>query len=149
MSPDIRKLHDTLIDLIGLMNQPKRDANLIKEAGISIDRALFPLLVRIERLGPLGIGELADHAGRDYTTVSRQVAKLKSLGLVTRKASDGDRRVSEVAVTQKGLAMTKALDLALERLMKPILKKWSEKDKKNLLSLLRRFTDDAKAVSEA
>ncbi len=62
-----RQLHEALIDLVGLLNQPQRDSVLIQEAGVKIDRALFPLLVRIERRGPLGIVELADLAGRDYT----------------------------------------------------------------------------------
>ncbi len=38
-------------------------------------RAIDP--ASIERLGPIGV-ELAERAGRDYTTVSRQVAKLRS-----------------------------------------------------------------------
>jgi len=54
------------------------DTALIREAGIFLDRALFPLLVGIERKGPIGVGELADLVSREYTTVSRQVAKLES-----------------------------------------------------------------------
>jgi predicted transcriptional regulator len=30
----------------------------------------------VARLGPIGVVDFADRAGRDYTTVSRQVAKL-------------------------------------------------------------------------
>lgn len=33
---------------------------------------LFPLLVAVGRHGPVGVVELADHLGRDYTTVSRR-----------------------------------------------------------------------------
>lgn len=143
MNTELRQLHEAVLDLIGLFNQPQRDIVLIKEAGISIDRALFPLLVRIERRGPLGIVELADLAGRDHTTVSRQVTKLESLGLVTRRASQNDGRVSEVAATKKGKSMTNALDAARERLAWPILAQWNEKDRKDLIRLLRKFVDDA------
>jgi DNA-binding MarR family transcriptional regulator len=143
MNLEIRALHEALIDLTGVFNQPQRDDVLIKEAGISLDRALFPLLVRIERRGPLGIVELADLADRDYTTVSRQVAKLERLGLVARRAGQVDRRITEVAVTHKGKGMTNALDAARERLAWPIFAKWSEQDRKNLVRLLRRFVDDA------
>jgi DNA-binding MarR family transcriptional regulator len=149
MNPELRELHETLIDLIGLFNQPQRDAVLIEEAGISIDRALFPLLVRIERRGPMGIGELADLAGRDYTTVSRQVTKLEGLGLVTRQVSPRDGRVSEATVTEKGKAMTDALDAARERLAWPILARWGEEDRKDLIRLLRRFVDDVSAHPQA
>lgn len=46
------------------------------------------------------VGELADSVGRDYTTVSRQVAKLESLGLIARRAGKTDRGVTEAVVTE-------------------------------------------------
>src|SRR5206468_311092 len=98
------------------MNRPQRDRALIEEAGIPLDRALFPLLVVIARFGPIGVVDLADRAGRDYTTVSRQVAKLASLGLVERRDGAADRRVREAVVTAKGAAMTTRIDAARERI---------------------------------
>jgi len=142
MTKEVRQLHNTLIDLVGMMNRPQRDTALIQEAGISIDRALFPLLVGIERKGPIGVVELADLAGRDYTTVSRQVAKLESLGLVSRKPSKADKRVREALITVKGRGMTDALDTARERLAAQLLANWSKKDLQDLARLMRRFADD-------
>jgi DNA-binding MarR family transcriptional regulator len=142
MNREIRQLHNSLIDLVGMMNRPQRDVALIREAGISLDRALFPLLVGIERKGPIGVGELADRVGRDYTTVSRQVAKLESLGLVARRQSKGDNRVREATITAKGRAMTDALDAARERLASTLLADWNKKDLQQLARLLRRFADD-------
>jgi DNA-binding MarR family transcriptional regulator len=147
MDNDICQLHMALLDLAGMMNEPRRDDILIAEAGISLDRALFPLLVRIERKGPIGVVDLANISGRDHTTVSRQVAKLESLGLVARRAGKGDRRVREAIVTKKGLAMTKALDSARERKAGPIFARWSSADRKNLVRLLRKLVDDARAAS--
>ena len=106
------------------MNRPQRDESLIKEAGIPLDRALFPLLVGIERFGPIGVVELADRVGRDYTTVSRQVAKLESLGLVERRGSAADRRVREAVITPKGKAMTDLVDAARERIGRAIFETW-------------------------
>ncbi|HEY8027838.1 MAG TPA: MarR family transcriptional regulator [Burkholderiaceae bacterium] len=145
MNQELRQLHDVLLDLVGFFNQPQRDAMLIREAGVDIDRALFPLLVRVERRGPLGIGELAGLVGRDYTTVSRQVAKLESMGLVTRQPGERDRRVSVVVVTEAGRAMNQAFDAAREKLMWPLLSQWSTADRKDLTRLLRRLVDDAEA----
>ena len=59
-----------------------------------------PLLVLTQRRGPLGVGELADWIGRNSTTVSRQVAKLESLGLIARRAGKTDRGVTEAVVTE-------------------------------------------------
>ena len=90
MNKEIRHLHHALIDLIGMMNRPQRDIALIREAGISLDRALFPLLVGIERKGPIGVGELADGVGRDYT--HRQPPGGKARELEARDAAPIQRR---------------------------------------------------------
>jgi DNA-binding MarR family transcriptional regulator len=141
---DLRLLHLALMDLIGIFNAPQRDDALIAEAGIALDRALFPLLVRIERRGPIGVVELADLAGRDHTTVSRQVARLEELGLVARHAGKADRRVREAVVTAKGHAMTKAIDKAREKIAGPILARWSAADRQSLIRLVRKLVDDVK-----
>jgi DNA-binding MarR family transcriptional regulator len=138
----LRPLHEALLDLVGFINRPQNDAILLREAGVSLDRALFPLLVRIQRRGPLGVGELADLVGRDYTTVSRQVAKLENLGLITRQSGEADRRVTEAVVTEKGQAVSELFDAARERLAQRALADWSEQDLKELARLLRRFTDN-------
>ena len=95
MKPELRELHDVMLDFASMMNRPTRDTALIESAGVAIDRALFPLLVYIDRKGPIGVGDLADTVGRDYTTVSRQVAKLESLGYVQRRPSHADSRINE------------------------------------------------------
>ena len=141
----LRRLHEALIDIVGFFNRPQNDAILLREAGVSLDRAHFRLLVLVQRRGPLGEGELADRVGRDYTTVSRQMAKLESLGLVTRRAGKTDRRVTEAVVTDKGQAMSKMLDAARERLAGASLAGWSEDDLEELTRLLRRLADNLAA----
>ncbi|MBK3511202.1 winged helix-turn-helix transcriptional regulator [Pseudomonas sp. MF6747] len=126
------------------MNRPQRDEAMVREAGISLDRALFPLLVLVERLGPIGVVELADRVGRDYTTVSRQVAKLESLGLILRQESAVDRRVRESVITEKGKAMTDRVDDARERMGVSIFSTWEEGDFENLVRLMRKFAEDIK-----
>jgi DNA-binding MarR family transcriptional regulator len=147
MTNDVRALHGVVLDLMGILNEPQRDDALIAKAGISLDRALFPLLVRIERRGPIGIVELADISGRDHTTVSRQVAKLESLGLVARHANKDDQRVREASVTKKGRTVTDAIDKARESMIGPKLARWSAQDRKHLLRLLRKLVADARDMS--
>lgn len=142
-----RQLHAAMIDLVALMNLPQRDDVLLKEAGLSLDRALFPLLSGIERFGPIGVVDLAARGGRDHTTVSRQVAKLVSLGLVERRPGEADARVHEASLTKKGRRMTAALDAARMRLAAPVFGKWSEKDFNNFVRLMRRFVDDVARVT--
>ncbi|MBP1848620.1 MarR family winged helix-turn-helix transcriptional regulator [Rhizobium halophytocola] len=141
----LRALHGALLDIVSVMNRPQRDEAMVREAGISLDRALFPLLVGIERLGPIGVVEMADRVGRDYTTVSRQVAKLESLGLVERRGSAADKRVREATITPKGKAMTDMVDAARTRMGGAIFSRWDDKDVADLVRLMRKFADDISA----
>jgi len=144
MSTQLRELHGSLVEIVGVMNRPQRDEAMVREAGIALDRALFPLLVLVERLGPIGVVELADRVGRDYTTVSRQVAKLESLGLILRQASAVDRRVRESVITEKGKAMTDRVDETREKIGVSIFSTWDEGDFDNLVRLMRKFADELK-----
>jgi DNA-binding MarR family transcriptional regulator len=137
-----RILHGAIVDMTVLMNRPQMDESMIAAAGISLDRALFPLLLGIGRFGPIGVVDLADRAGRDYTTVSRQVAKLESLGLVSRAGSAADRRVREATITPKGQAMTDQVDSARLAKAHAIFAGWDRADLDDLARLMRRFADD-------
>ncbi len=141
MKQKIRELHGSLIDIVTLMNRPQRDEALVRDAGIALDRALFPLLVGIERRGPIGIVDLAAGVGRDYSTVSRQVAKLESLGLAERRQSAADRRVNEAAITAKGKAMTDKIDAARERIALTVFETWEADEVEELVRLMRKFAD--------
>jgi DNA-binding MarR family transcriptional regulator len=141
MSDQLRALHGAVLDIVAVMNRPQNDEAMIKAAAIPLDRALFPLLVGIERFGPIGVVELADRVGRDYTTVSRQVAKLESLGLAQRRAAAADRRVREAVVTRKGKAMTDAVDAARDRMGGAIFEKWDAREMDELVRLMRKFAD--------
>lgn len=138
---NIEKLSSALIDLIGLLNSPRRDDALLREAGVSLDRALFPLLVILGVRGPLGVAEIADQVGRDHTTVSRQLFKLESLGLIERCGGEADRRKRTAALTDDGKTMVQAITAARRRLLTQALADWSGGDLTALANLSRRFAD--------
>jgi DNA-binding MarR family transcriptional regulator len=135
------ELHRSLIDIVSVMNRPERDAAMLKMAGLTLERALFPLLVLIERLGPIGVVDLAGRVGRDYSTVSRQVARLEELGLVDRRAGQADRRVREAVITAQGKAATDAVDAARERMAFVLFQTWSRSDFDELVRLMRMLAD--------
>nr|WP_274705184.1 MarR family winged helix-turn-helix transcriptional regulator [Sphingomonas sp. H160509] len=130
-----------MIDIVSVMNRPQRDAVMVREAGIALDRALFPLLVMVERLGPIGIVDLADRVGRDYTTVSRQVTKLEGLGFVERRSTATDGRVREAVITAGGKALTDKIDVTREAMARTIFADWADQDVTDLVRLMRRFAD--------
>jgi DNA-binding MarR family transcriptional regulator len=142
-------LHRSLIEIVAMINEPERDAMLLDAAGLGLERALFPLLVLIERLGPIGVVELAGKVGRDYTTVSRQVARLEELGLVDRRKSPADSRKREATITRKGRAATDALDRARETMAIQLFADWGHDDFDELVRLLARLAKDMALLPDA
>lgn len=134
-------LHRSLIDLLSVMNRPERDAAMLERAGLTLERALFPLIVLVERLGPIGVIDLAGRVGRDYTTVSRQVARLEELGLVERRASATDKRVREAIITPRGKEATDAVDTARENMAVSMFRDWTLEDFNELVRLMRMLAD--------
>ncbi|AYC18487.1 Transcriptional regulator SlyA [Dickeya dianthicola] len=141
-------LHDVLLTIVGAFNRPQRDELMIKESGIQLDRALFPLLVQISRFGPIGVVELADRVGRDYTTVSRQVAKLEETGLAQRQKNSKDKRVNEAVITEAGKAMTDKIDATRAQIYSHVFEEWQDHERTELTRLLRKLVMDF-AVSES
>nr|WP_310617381.1 MarR family transcriptional regulator [Pantoea cypripedii] len=135
-------LHNALLTIVGTFNRPQRDELLIKKSNIQLDRALFPLLVQIGRFGPIGVVELADRVGRDYTTVSRQVAKLEEIGLAQRQKSAKDKRVNEAAITAAGKAMTDKIDAARAKIYGDVFQAWQDDERAELARLLSKFVAD-------
>jgi DNA-binding MarR family transcriptional regulator len=133
-----------LLDLMGCMNSPRQDEVLLAEAGVSLDRALFPLLVALGRDEAMAVARLADRVGRDASTVSRQLAKLEQLGLVRRPAARGDQRVREAAITKAGARTLAAITEARRRLLGQLVQDWSADERGGFAALMQKFADAMK-----
>lgn len=146
-------MHDThnndalagaLLDLSGLLNSPRQDDVLLREAGVSIDRALFPLLVRIGAAGSVSVVELADQVGRDHSTISRQTAKLESQGLISRRQGVRDQRMREAVITPAGERVVRAITEARRRLLRKLLADWTPEEQEAVARLNRKLADAMK-----
>ncbi|EDH5709607.1 MarR family transcriptional regulator [Salmonella enterica subsp. enterica serovar Infantis] len=137
ISEQMKALHGALIRVVSALNRPRNDEKLIAEAGIQLDRALFSILISIERLGPIGVVELAERA----TTVSRQVAKLEKLGLIIRQHNAIDRRIREAVISRTGKAMTERIDAAREQMGKVVFKDWPQDELDVFVRLMQKFAD--------
>jgi DNA-binding MarR family transcriptional regulator len=146
---NLERLGAALLDLIGFLNSPQRDDALLREAGVNIDRALFPLLVALGVRGAMGVAEIADLVGRDHTTISRQLAKLESLKLIKRNDDNADRRRRAATLTPAGRKIGQAITRARHRLLSQALADWSESDRAALANLNRRFADTLIAFARA
>ena len=138
-----------LLDLTGMLNSPRQDDILLREAGVALDRALFPLLVRIGAAGSIGVVELAEKVGRDHSTISRQIAKLESLGLIARQRGARDQRLREASVTAEGQRVVQSITEARRRLLGLLLAGWSAEDRTALTRLNRRLADAMRQARRA
>lgn len=138
--PDpLKELHEALLQIVGVLNRPQGDNVILTRAGVSLDTALFPLLVRVSMQRNLTIGELADQVGRDYSTVSRQVGRLQALGLVHSELSQADRRRRLLGVTAAGKNTIKKIDRARSSVMSEALDGWSRDEIAELARMTTRL----------
>ncbi|MCV0427316.1 MAG: MarR family transcriptional regulator [Roseibium sp.] len=61
-----------------------------------------PVLASLDRHGPLSIGELAKALGQSQPGVTRMANKMKTDGLVETLSDGRDKRVNQIALTEKG-----------------------------------------------
>ena len=136
-----------LLELASFINDPRQDWRMMAEAGLDLDPAFLPLLVRLGAQGPAGVVELAGQIGRDHSTTSRQIARLEAAGLAERAASPADARVRTARLTPRGEAAVAALTAARRRLLGRALAGWAARDRETLARLLSRFAAAVKGVA--
>jgi DNA-binding MarR family transcriptional regulator len=102
--------------------------------------------VRIGAAGAIGVSLLAEQAGRDHSTISRQVAALEKLGLVKRRANAQDSRIHEAAITDRGKETVLRITKVRRKLLGRLLSDWSEKERRDLARLNQKL---AKAIRTA
>jgi DNA-binding MarR family transcriptional regulator len=78
-------------------------------SGDGMTRTQLSVLGTVARLGPLGISELADIEGLNPTMLSRVLGKLEASGLLSRAATEADRRAIRVQTTPAGRSLHQRL----------------------------------------
>jgi DNA-binding MarR family transcriptional regulator len=123
----------------------KRFTFLRRLATVELNRILAPLgatapmynvLLRLSTEGQLSQQELALDAGLDAAGVSRLVAKLTDMKLVTVKVDAEDRRRRLVRLTPKGLAFEQALEPVVDTAMRHAVIGLEENEEYELLRIL-------------
>lgn len=132
-------LPTALLDLARFFNDPRHDGRMMAEAGLDLDPAFLPVLVRLGTWGPASVVELADELGRDHSTMSRQLTRLEAAGLAERTPSDTDARVRIARVTPQGQDAVRALSASRRRALDQVLASWTTRDREALGRLLGRF----------
>lgn len=138
-------LHKSLISISDQITRLDVDARLLSESGEKLDRALYPLLSRINLRDSISVAELANLVGRDHSTVSRQSIKLERLGLILRTHSSVDRRVILLATSDKGRDLVSKIARVRRIWMEEHFKDWSDQDRDLLISLMAQMVEQSTA----
>jgi DNA-binding MarR family transcriptional regulator len=133
------ELHAAVLSLADFINRSDVDARLLVESGVTLDRALFPLLSRIGAAGEIGTVALSNLVGRDHSTVSRQVAKLEKIGLVCRVPCTKDARIKHLTPTGKGNALLDKVRVVRRRIMENHFCGWRNHERDALIRLLQKL----------
>ncbi|QDK97044.1 MarR family transcriptional regulator [Acinetobacter tandoii] len=133
------RLHRSLISIADLVNRLDVDTHLLDASNIKLDRALFPLLTRIQMSSGINVAELANIIGRDHSTVSRQVVKLEQIGLIIRMNDPRDQRSLCLYLSDSGIEMLEKVNNVRRTLMEDHFSDWNEAERDYLIALLERM----------
>ncbi len=111
-----------------------------------LDVASYTVLVTISDLSASLAGvraiDVADTLGLHKSTMSRNIAVLEGLGLVTRVPSPEDARARILTITPTGQTSLDAAITARRHRVSTILGRWSASDVRELARLLGQLNDD-------
>ena len=143
----LAEIERALLTLVRKATDPRGNRTINDLAGADIERAGAAMLARIEEHEPARLSELAEAAGVDVSTASRQLARLVELGLVERRPDPDDRRAALHRLSPTGRALRGRLAQARREWIDGILVDLDEGERRTLARLLgvvadRILTDD-------
>lgn len=137
----IARIEAALVTLVRRANDPRGNKRINERAGVDIERASAVMLARVDELGPARLSELAEAAGVDVSTASRQVARLVSDGYVTRRPDPDDRRASAHELSPAGREVRARLVAARRAWFEEVLADFDPTERTAFADLLERFVD--------
>ncbi len=136
---DIAGIEGALITLVRRANDPRGNRELHRAAGTDIERAGAVMLARVEELEPARLSVLAEAAGVDVSTASRQVARLVDEGYVARDPDPDDGRARAHRLTPEGRDLRGRLAAARRAWLEEVLRDFDDDERAALADLLGRF----------
>ncbi len=109
--------------------------------GVTMDRAVYAALTRIDETEPIRPTELAEILGIDLSAVSRQVRDLVQASLVERTPDATDQRACRLRLTDDGRALLGRVRQARQEALRELLDGWSDSDQRTLARLVARLAD--------
>lgn len=105
---------------------------LSRQVHPDMEPAAYGLLSVIRREGPIRLTDLAMNIGVGKPSVSRQIAFLESIGLVSKEADPQDGRAQSIQLTEKGEEKMRQVQDARRQVFRERLGSWPVRDLQEL-----------------
>ena len=138
----LAEIERALTAIVRWGNLPRVRERFVAAAGLPLDRASYRLLSLVDRNGPIRLSDLAQEAGVDLSTASRQVHALMGAGLMQKTAVEEDRRAALLSVTRQGHKLLERLRAAKRAVLTEMLADWTPAQRDELATVLGRFADE-------
>jgi len=137
--PALVAVENALTAILRQANLHRLHESVAARAELTLDRAAYPVLGRIDQEGRARLSDVAGALGVALPTMSRQVKHLETDGLVRRAVDPEDGRASLLELTAAGRQTLQAYRNAWRHLLAEILGPWSVEDRVVLAALLERL----------
>lgn len=148
---DIARIEVALIALVRRANDPRGNRRIQQAAGTDLERAGSVMLARVAEHEPARLSVLAEAAGVEVSTASRQVARLVDEGYVVRGPDPDDGRALAHRLSPAGRHLRTRLLDARRAWLTQLLDGFDGDDRAAFAHLLDRFVEsmDTAALAEA
>ena len=117
-----------------------------RQNGLSM--AQLGALFQIRHRGSIGVSNLGEDMGVTSSAASQMLERLVQQGLILRSEDPSDRRVKQVALTDKGLQVLQESIRARESWLSDLAEALSDPEKEAVIAALDVLTDRANQLSQ-
>ncbi len=124
-------------------------SSIARDVHPELEPAAYSLLALIAATPGMRASDLATTIGVGRGTMSRQLARLGALGLVSRRPDPDDYRGQLLELTPDGRELFEKAQLARRSFLRGALTGWTERDIEGLATQLGRLNQDLAAARRA
>ncbi|HUZ41430.1 MAG TPA: MarR family transcriptional regulator [Acidimicrobiales bacterium] len=141
LSPnELRRVASSLTVLSRAFTLARSHEQLLKEAGVRLDRAGSALLLKLRSHGESArVSDLADLLGIDTPAVTRKVQQLERLGYVAIGPDAQDKRAKRITLTRSGVKTIERIMLAINHRLTRLFEGWTKEEVIIFSSSLEKF----------
>jgi DNA-binding MarR family transcriptional regulator len=144
-SGDVAAAERALERLFRLTANRRMQSKQTASVGADVTRAGYAVLRCLDG-GEVSLGDLARDCAMDPAAAGRQVKLLEDDGLLVRKPSADDARVTVVRLTAEGRKVYRRIVQFRTDYMAEVLAGWTSSDQAALARLVDRLVDDLRSV---